>query len=54
MWQPREPLLIVVDASFILDRRARLACHVDNVASRRVAEKCGFVLVSSLLAATPS
>jgi RimJ/RimL family protein N-acetyltransferase len=26
-------------------RRARLACHVDNVASRRVAEKCGFVLV---------
>jgi RimJ/RimL family protein N-acetyltransferase len=25
-------------------RRARLACHVDNVASRRVAEKCGFVL----------
>jgi RimJ/RimL family protein N-acetyltransferase len=27
-------------------RRAHLACHVDNVASRRVAEKCGFVLVS--------
>jgi RimJ/RimL family protein N-acetyltransferase len=25
-------------------RRARLACHVDNLASRRVAEKCGFVL----------
>ena len=25
-------------------RRARLACRVDNVASRRVAEKCGFVL----------
>jgi RimJ/RimL family protein N-acetyltransferase len=23
-------------------RRARLACHVDNVASRRVAEKCAF------------
>ena len=26
-------------------RRAHLACHVDNLASRRVAEKCGFVLV---------
>ena len=26
-------------------RRARLACRIDNVASRRVAEKCGFVLL---------
>jgi RimJ/RimL family protein N-acetyltransferase len=26
-------------------RKAILHCHVDNVASRRVAEKCGFVLV---------
>lgn len=26
-------------------RRARLVCHVDNVASRRVAEKCGFAFV---------
>src|SRR5258708_2382926 len=26
-------------------RRAHLACHADNVASRRVAEKCGFVWV---------
>ncbi len=26
-------------------RRAHLACHIDNVASRRVAEKCGFVLL---------
>jgi RimJ/RimL family protein N-acetyltransferase len=26
-------------------RWANLGCHVDNVASRRVAEKCGFVLV---------
>jgi len=26
-------------------RRARLTCHVDNLASRRVAEKCGFVLL---------
>ena len=26
-------------------RRARLACHTDNLASRRVAEKCGFVLL---------
>jgi RimJ/RimL family protein N-acetyltransferase len=26
-------------------REARLGCHVDNVASRRVAEKCGFELV---------
>jgi RimJ/RimL family protein N-acetyltransferase len=26
-------------------RRVRLACHVDNMASRRVAEKCGFVFV---------
>jgi RimJ/RimL family protein N-acetyltransferase len=26
-------------------RRAHLACHVDNRASRRVAEKCGFVLL---------
>jgi RimJ/RimL family protein N-acetyltransferase len=26
-------------------RRARLACHVENVASRRVTEKCGFVLL---------
>jgi RimJ/RimL family protein N-acetyltransferase len=26
-------------------RRAHLASHVDNLASRRVAEKCGFVLV---------
>jgi RimJ/RimL family protein N-acetyltransferase len=24
-------------------RRAHLACHIDNLASRRVAEKCGFV-----------
>jgi RimJ/RimL family protein N-acetyltransferase len=26
--------------------RATVRCHVDNVASRRVAEKCGFVLVA--------
>lgn len=26
-------------------RRASLACHIDNPASRRVAEKCGFVLL---------
>jgi len=26
-------------------RRASLTCHVDNTASRRVAEKCGFILV---------
>lgn len=26
-------------------RAAHLACHVDNLASRRVAEKCGFALV---------
>jgi RimJ/RimL family protein N-acetyltransferase len=26
-------------------RRAHLACHIDNAASRRVAEKCGFVLL---------
>jgi RimJ/RimL family protein N-acetyltransferase len=26
-------------------RHARLVCHVDNVASRRVADKCGFILV---------
>jgi RimJ/RimL family protein N-acetyltransferase len=26
-------------------RRAHLACHIDNLASRRVAEKCGFVLL---------
>jgi len=25
---------------------ATLACHIDNTASRRVAEKCGFVFVS--------
>jgi RimJ/RimL family protein N-acetyltransferase len=25
--------------------RVKLGCHVENVASRRVAEKCGFVLV---------
>jgi RimJ/RimL family protein N-acetyltransferase len=30
-------------ASQIGLRRARLACHVDNAASRRVAEKCEFV-----------
>ena len=38
--------LLVWAASQIGLRRAYLACHVDNVASRRVAEKCGFVLVS--------
>ena len=38
--------LLVWAASQIGLRCARLACHVDNVASRRVAEKCGFVLVS--------
>ncbi len=38
--------LFVWAASQIGLRRAHLACHVDNVASRRVAEKCGFVLVS--------
>jgi RimJ/RimL family protein N-acetyltransferase len=38
--------LLVWAASQIGLRRAHLACHVDNVASRRVAEKCGFVLVS--------
>jgi RimJ/RimL family protein N-acetyltransferase len=26
-------------------RRAHLACHIDSLASRRVAEKCGFVLL---------
>ena len=26
-------------------RRAHLACHIDNLASRRAAEKCGFVLL---------
>jgi RimJ/RimL family protein N-acetyltransferase len=26
-------------------RRARIGCDVENVASRRVAEKCGFVLI---------
>jgi RimJ/RimL family protein N-acetyltransferase len=26
-------------------RRAHLACRIDNLASRRVAEKCGFVLL---------
>jgi RimJ/RimL family protein N-acetyltransferase len=26
-------------------RRAHIGCHVENTASRRVAEKCGFVLV---------
>ncbi|MFI5063117.1 MAG: GNAT family N-acetyltransferase [Streptosporangiales bacterium] len=26
-------------------RRAHLACHFDNLASRRVAEKCGFALL---------
>jgi RimJ/RimL family protein N-acetyltransferase len=26
-------------------RHAHLACHIDNLASRRVAEKCGFVLL---------
>ena len=38
--------LLVWAASQIGLRRAHLACHVDNVASRRVAEKCAFVLVS--------
>jgi RimJ/RimL family protein N-acetyltransferase len=38
--------LLVWAASQIGLRRAHLACHVDNVASRRVAEKCGFALVS--------
>jgi RimJ/RimL family protein N-acetyltransferase len=27
-------------------RRAHLACHIENLASRRVAEKCGFTLVN--------
>ena len=27
-------------------RRAHVSCHVDNVAPRRVAEKCGFVFVA--------
>jgi RimJ/RimL family protein N-acetyltransferase len=26
-------------------RRVHLACHIDNLASRRVAQKCGFVLL---------
>jgi RimJ/RimL family protein N-acetyltransferase len=26
-------------------RQANIACHVDNIASRRVAEKCGFLFV---------
>ena len=26
-------------------RHAHLVCHIDNLASRRVAEKCGFVLL---------
>jgi RimJ/RimL family protein N-acetyltransferase len=38
--------LLAWAASQIGLRRTHLACHVDNVASRRVAEKCGFVLVS--------
>lgn len=38
--------LLAWTASKIGLRCAHLACHVDNVASRRVAEKCGFVLVS--------
>jgi RimJ/RimL family protein N-acetyltransferase len=38
--------LLAWAASQIGLRRARLACHVDNVPSRRVAEKCGFALVS--------
>jgi RimJ/RimL family protein N-acetyltransferase len=37
--------LLAWAASQISLRRARLACHVDNSASRRVAEKCGFVFV---------
>lgn len=36
---------LVWAASQIGLRRAHLACHVDNVASRRVAEKCEFVLL---------
>jgi RimJ/RimL family protein N-acetyltransferase len=35
--------LLVWAASQIGLRRAHLACHVDNAASRRVAEKCEFV-----------
>ena len=27
-------------------QRFNLGCHVDNIASQRVADKCGFVLVS--------
>ena len=38
--------LLVWAVSQIGLRRAHLACHVDNMASRRVAEKCGFALVS--------
>ena len=39
-------VLLAWAASQIGLRRAHLACHADNVASRRVAKKCGFVLVS--------
>ncbi|HET9080350.1 MAG TPA: GNAT family protein [Trebonia sp.] len=38
--------LLAWAASQIGLRRAYLVCHVDNGASRRVAEKCGFALVS--------
>jgi RimJ/RimL family protein N-acetyltransferase len=37
--------LLTWAASQIGLRRAHLACHVDNAASRRVAEKCGFIFV---------
>ena len=43
---PVRSALLAWAASQIGLRRAHLACHVDNAASRRVAEKCGFALVS--------
>lgn len=37
--------LLVWAVSQIGLRRAHLVCHVDNLASRRVAEKCGFIFI---------
>lgn len=37
--------LLTWAASEVGLQRARLFCHIHNRASRRVAEKCGFVLV---------
>lgn len=37
--------LLTWAASEVSLQRVRLVCHIDNQASRRVAEKCGFVLL---------